>query len=144
MWVSPQKRAMRFEQKGKLGPHYIEPWDIVERVGPLAYRLTLSPELAQIHNIFYVSRIRLYRSDPSHVLKDSDMQISENLSYIEEPVIIVKRQIKHLWRKYIPMVKVIWKNHGVEEATWETEEKMRKKKLYTSIYWLAISLSTIT
>ena len=92
----------------------------------MAYRLTLPPELAQIHNIFYVSRIQLYRSDPSHVLKDSDIQISENLSYIEELVNIVDRQMKQLRRKDIPMVKVIWQNHVVEEATWESEEKMRK------------------
>ena len=124
--VSPWKGVMRFGQKGKLSPRYIGPYDIVERVGPLAYRLALSPELAQIHNVFHVSMLRRYRSDPSHVLKDPDIQICENLSYIEERVNIVDCQIKQLRRKDIPMVKIIWKNHGVEEATWETEEKMRK------------------
>ena len=124
--VSPWRRVMRFGQKGKLSPRYIGPYDIAERVGPLAYKLALPPELAQIHNVFHVSMLRRYRSDPSHVLKDPEIQISENLSYIEEPINIVDRQIKQLRRKAIPMVKVIWQNHRVEEATWETEEKMRK------------------
>ena len=71
--VSPWKGVMRFGQKGKL--RYIGPYDIVERVGPLAYKLALPPELEQIHNVFHVSMLRLYRSDPSHVLKDPDMRI---------------------------------------------------------------------
>ncbi|XP_042059493.1 uncharacterized protein LOC121804000 [Salvia splendens] len=114
--VSPWKGVMRFGQRGKLSPRYIGPYDIVERVGPLAYRLALPPELEQIHNVFHVSMLRRYRSDPSHILKDPDIQISENLSYIEEPVNIVDRQIKQLRRKDIPRVKVIWQNHGVKEA----------------------------
>ena len=50
----------------------------------------------------------------------------ENLSYIEEPVQIVDRRVKQLRQREIPMVKVLWKHHGLEEATWETEEKMRR------------------
>ena len=80
LWVSPQKWVMRFEQKGKFSPHYIEPWDIVERVGPLAYRLTLPPELAQIHNIFYARRIRLYRSNFSQELSTSIYGLAISLS----------------------------------------------------------------
>ena len=70
--------------------------------------------------------LRRYRSDPSHVLKDSEVQVSENLTYVEEPVSIVDQKVKQLRKRSIPMVKVIWKNHGITEATWETEEKMRK------------------
>ena len=124
--VSPWKGIMRFGNKGKLSPRYIGPYEITEKVGPLAYRLALPPELARIHNVFHVSMLRRYRSDPSHVLKDSEVEISENLSYIEEPVSIVDYRVKQLRRREIPMVKVIWKNHGIEEATWETEEKMRR------------------
>ncbi|XP_042023167.1 uncharacterized protein LOC121770519 [Salvia splendens] len=115
--VSPWKGVMRFGHKGKPSPRYIGPYDIVERVGPLAYMLALPPELEQIHNVFHVSMLRRYWSDPSHVLRDPDIQISENLSYIEEPVNIVDRQVKLLQRKEIPIVKVSWRNHRVEEAT---------------------------
>ena len=124
--VSPWKGIMRFGNKGKLSPRYIGPYDIIERIGPLAYRLALPPELARIHNVFHVSMLRRYISDPSHVLKDSEVEISENLSYVEEPVKIVDHEVKQLRNREIPMVKVVWKNHGVEEATWETVEKMER------------------
>ena len=128
--VSPWKGIMRFGNKGKLSPRYIGPYKIIERIGPLAYKLALPPELERIHNVFHVSMLRRYRSDPSHVLKDSEMEISENLSYIEEPVTIVDYRIKQLRNREIPMVKVLWKNHGIEEATWETEARMKRDYLH--------------
>ena len=94
LWVSSWKGIMRFGNKGKLSPRYIGPYEIIERVGPLAYKLDLPPELARIHSVFHVSMFRRYRSDPSHVLKDSEVEISENLSYIEEPVTIVDHRVK--------------------------------------------------
>ena len=60
------------------------------------------------------------------MLKDPEVEISENLSYVEEPIKIVDHKIKQLWNREISMVKVVWKNHGVEKATWETAEKMRR------------------
>ena len=124
--VSPWRGVMRFGNKGKLSPRYIGPYEIIEKIGPLAYRLALPQELSRIHDVFHVSMLRRYRSDPSHVLKDSEVTLSENLSYAEEPVKIVDRRIKQLRQREIPMVKIAWKHHGVEEATWETEEKMRR------------------
>ena len=124
--VSPWKGRMRFGNKEKLSPRYIGSYEIVERIGPLAYRLALPPELSRIHDVFHVSMLRRYRSDPSHVIKDSEVKIAENLSCIEEPVSIIDHRVKQLRQREIPMVKVNWKNHGVEEATWETEEKMRR------------------
>ena len=121
---------MRFGNKGKLSPRYIGPYKILERVGPLAYRLALPPELARIHNVFHVSMLRRYRSDPSHVLRDSEIEVSENLTYVEEPIAIVDHEIRQLRKRAIPMVKVIWKNHDLKEATWETEEKMRRNYPY--------------
>ena len=64
--------------------------------------------------------------DRNVTIKDTEVEISENLSYVEEPIRIVDRKIKQLWNREIPMVKVIWKNHGLEEATWETAERMRR------------------
>ena len=78
--------------------------------------------------------LRRYRSDPTHVLKDPEVEIYDNLSYIEEPVEIIGYKIKQLRNREIPLVKVLWRNHAVEEATWETEEHMRNKypHLFTS------------
>ena len=66
--VSPWKKVMRFGRKGKLSPRFIGPYEVVERVGPVAYRLSLPPELAKIHDVFHVSMLQRYRSDPSHVM----------------------------------------------------------------------------
>ena len=62
---------------------------MIERIGPLAYKLVLPPKLSQIHNMFHVSMLRRYRSDPRHVLKESEMEITEKLSYVEELVEIL-------------------------------------------------------
>ena len=67
--ISPWKRVLRFGKRGKLSPRYIGPYEVIERVGPVAYRLALAPELSQIHDIFHVFMLRRYRSDPSHILQ---------------------------------------------------------------------------
>ena len=66
--VSPWKKVLRFGRKGKLSPRFIGPYEIIEKVGPVAYRLALPPELEKIHDVFHVSMLRRYRSDPSHII----------------------------------------------------------------------------
>ena len=96
----------------------------------MAYRLILPHELSQIHPVFHVSMLRKYISDPSHVLQPQMVELNEDLSYEEYPVAIVDRQVRQLRTKDIPMVKVLWSNHSVEDYTWETEAKMRKTYPY--------------
>ncbi|KAL2226381.1 UNVERIFIED_CONTAM: Transposon Ty3-I Gag-Pol polyprotein [Sesamum indicum] len=76
--VSPWRGILRFGKQGKLSPRYIRPYEILERVGPLAYRLALPTELSQIHDVFHVSMLRRYRSDPSHILHEPEKEISED------------------------------------------------------------------
>src|SRR3989440_13084285 len=125
--VSPWKGIIRFGQKGKLRPRYIGPYEIIERIGPLAYRLALPAELAQIHNVFHVSMIRRYWSDPTHVISEPTIEVAENLTYAEELVRILEFGVKQLRNKEIPMVKVLWKHYSQGEATWEKESRMREK-----------------
>ena len=68
--ISPWKGVLRFGRRGKLSPRYIGPYEISERIGPVAYRVILPSKLARIHDVFHVSMLRRYIPDPSHVLRD--------------------------------------------------------------------------
>ena len=115
--VAPLKGVMRFGKKGKLSPRFIGPFEILERVGKVAYKLALSLDLASVHNIFHVSMLKKYISDPFHILRQEPIEVHEDLTYEEKPIKIIDRQEKKLRNKVIPLVKVQWKNHKSEEAT---------------------------
>ena len=124
--VSPWKKILRFGKKGKLSPRFIGPFEVIAKVGPVAYKLALPLEFDRVHNVFHVSVLRKYRSDPSHVLEVEQVELNQNLTYDEEPVQILDREVKKLRNKTIELVKVLWRNHKVEEATWESEDVMKK------------------
>ncbi|XP_054778441.1 uncharacterized protein LOC129286509 [Prosopis cineraria] len=105
--VSPMKRVMRFGKKGKLSLRYIGPFEILEKISAVAYRLALLLELSSIHLVFHVSMLRKYLYDPSHVIEAQGIQIAPDLSYEEVPVAILDRQVKKLWSKEITSVKVL-------------------------------------
>ena len=125
--VSPWKKVLRFRKKGKLSPRFIGPYEVIEKVGPVAYHLALPPVLDQIHNVFHVSMLRRYRSDPSHVVSSETIELRPYLTYEEELIEILAREVKELWNKKIPLFKVLWRNHKTEEATWESEDTMRQQ-----------------
>ncbi|KAL0534000.1 hypothetical protein IC582_028277 [Cucumis melo] len=115
--VAPMKGVMRFEKKGKLSPRFVGPFEILKRIGPMAYRLALPPSFSAVHDVFHVSMLRRYVTDPTHVVDFEPLQINENLSYKEQPVEILAREVKKLRNREISLVKVLWWNHGVEEST---------------------------
>ena len=125
--VAPMKGVMRFRKKGKVSLRYIGPFEILERIGKVAYRLALPQELSSVHNVFHVSMLKKYIPDPSHVLEHEPIEVHEDLTYEEQPVQILDKKEKTLRNKVITLVKVLWRNHKVEEATWEREDDMRKK-----------------
>ena len=125
--VSPWKCVLRFERRGKLRPRYIGPYEIIARVGTVAYRLDLTPELSKVHNVFHVSMLRKYIPDPSHVLKDQPVERKDNLTYKEQPMHIADRREQILRNKVNSLVKVLWGNHGIKEATWESKAQMRRQ-----------------
>ncbi|XP_073061749.1 uncharacterized protein [Primulina eburnea] len=132
--IAPLKGVMRFGKKGKLSPRFIEPFEILDRIGERAYRLALPPDLDKVHNVFHVSMLRKYVSNPIHVLRHEPLDLMPNLSYHERPVQILDRKVKVLRNKEIGIVKVLWSNHIIEEATWEPEEEMKQRypELFTS------------
>jgi hypothetical protein len=99
----------------------------LEIVGPVAYRLALPPSLARVHDVFHVSLLRKYILDPSHVIKYESLRLQENLAYEEIPVKLLDRKVQELRTKSIPLVKVLWRNHAIEEASRELEDEIRKK-----------------
>ena len=90
--TSPWKGVLRFLRRGKFSPRFIGPYEIVSKVGPVAYRLKLPSELSRIHDTFHVSMLRKYIPDPSHMIREQPMQLKENLTYEETPVQIIDRK----------------------------------------------------
>lgn len=97
---------MRFGNKGTLSPRYIGHFEILERTGEVAYKLDLPPSLSAVHPMFHVSMLQKYYGDPSHVLDFSTVQLDEDLTYIEELVVILDRHVWKLRSKDIALVKV--------------------------------------
>ena len=128
--ISHWKGILRFEKRGKLSPHYICSYQIIQRVGLVAYHLALPPKLSRVHDAFHVSMLQKYIPDPSHVLDTEPVQMTANLTYEVEPVQILDRKQNVLRNKTISQVKMMWKGHTVEEATWEREEQMRSQYPY--------------
>ena len=125
--LSPWKGVVRFGKRGKLNPRYIGPFEIVERIGPVAYRLEFPEEFSRVHNVFHISMLREYIPDSSHVLETPEIELRDDLSYEEQPVQILGREEKELRNKTISLVKVLWRNHLVEEPTWERADQMRSQ-----------------
>ncbi|KAL5576744.1 hypothetical protein UlMin_018443 [Ulmus minor] len=125
--VAPMKGVMRFGKKGKLSLRYIRPFEILERIGKVAYKLALPLEFSAVHNVFHVSMLRKYILDPSHVLESEPIEVREDLTYEEQPVQILNRKDKTLHNKVISLVKILWRNHKVEKITWEREGEMKIK-----------------
>ena len=90
-----------------MSPRFIGSYEVIKKVRPVAYRLALSLELENIHNVFLVSMLRRYRSDPPHVVSSETIEHIPDLTYEEEPVEILAREVKELRKKLIPLVKVL-------------------------------------
>ena len=96
-------------------------------VGKVAYELALPPQYQDVHNVFHVSLLKMYNPDANHLIESEPVEIQADLSYEEQPVQILDRQERNLRKKSVSLVKVLWENPKVEEATWELESEMRNQ-----------------
>ena len=121
------KGVMRFGKRDMLSPRYIGPFEVLKRVGEVAYELALPPGLSGVHPVFHVSMLKRYHGDGNYIIRWDSVLLYENLSYEEEPVAILDREIRKLRSRDIASIKVQWKNRPNEEATWEKEVDMRER-----------------
>ncbi|XP_043717774.1 uncharacterized protein LOC122665688 [Telopea speciosissima] len=124
------KGVMRFGKKGKLSPKYVGPFEVLERVGSVAYKVALPPALTGILNVFHVSTPRKYIVDPSHILSYEPLQLKDDLTYEETHVQVLDRKEHALRNRTISFVKVLWQNHSFQEVSWEHESEMQKRYPY--------------
>ena len=132
--VSPTKSTMGFERNRKLNPQFVGPFEILERVGTLAYKVALPPRLFKIHNVFHVLALRKYVFfiPLAHVVELEPIQMSKDLTDEELPVLIVDVTDKVLGYAIAKLVEVQWNNYSIREATWELDEEMREASTFFS------------
>lgn len=99
-------------------------------MGEVAYLLALQPTLTSVHDVFHVSLFKKYVLDVSHKIYYKNYKIREEMSYVKKPIRILDKKDKVLRTKLIPMVKVLWRNQALEEATWEMESNMKEGKVF--------------
>ena len=116
---------VRFGKRGKLSPRFIGPFEILERVSTVAYRLALPPSMSGVHEVFHVSMLRKYTPDPAHVVDWGQIAVDTDGTFEEGPVCIVDSRDQVFRRKTVRLVRVLWMHYGVEESMWEREDTMR-------------------
>ncbi|GJU12238.1 putative reverse transcriptase domain-containing protein [Tanacetum coccineum] len=121
------KGVVRFGRRKTATTICSEPFEIIERVGPVAYRLKLPQELSCVHDTFHVSNLKKCLAEPDVQVPLDEIEIDENLRFVEEPLEIVERDVKKLKRRRIPLVKVRWNSRQGAEYTWEREDQFRIK-----------------
>ncbi|GJW48442.1 putative reverse transcriptase domain-containing protein [Tanacetum coccineum] len=125
--VMPWKGVVCFGKKGKLAPRYVGPFEILERIGLVAYRLRLPEEFNSVHDTYHVSNLKKCLADANLHVPLDEIRVEKTLHFIEEPVEIMDREIKKLKRQRIALVKLRWNSECGPEFTWEHEDQMRIK-----------------
>ena len=114
-----------FGKRGKLSPRFIGPFEILETIGVVAYRLALPPSMTGVHEVFHVSMLRKYTLDPAHVVDWRQIEVDTYGTFEEGPVCILYSRDQVLRCKTVRLLRVLWRHYGVEESTWEREDTMR-------------------
>ena len=103
----PKRGVVRFGKRGKLSPRFIGPFEILERIGIVVYRLALSPSMSGVHEVFHVSILRMYTPDPAHVVDWGQIEVDTDGTFEEGPVCILDSRDQVLRRKTVRLVRVL-------------------------------------
>ena len=95
----PKRGVVRFGKRGKLSPRFIGPFEILERMGTVAYRLALPPSMLGVHEVFHVSMLQKYTPDPAHVVDWGQIEVDTDETFEKGPVCIVDSRDQVLRRK---------------------------------------------
>ena len=123
--VMLKRGVIGFDKRGKLSPKFIGSFEILERVGTVAYRLALPPNMLGVHEVFHVSMLRMYTPNPAHVVDWGEIEVDTDGTFEKGPMCIMDSRDQVLRRKTVRLVRVLWRHRGVEESTWEREDTMR-------------------
>ncbi|GJT83882.1 putative reverse transcriptase domain-containing protein [Tanacetum coccineum] len=123
--VPPWKGVVRFRKKGKLAPRFVGPFEIIERIGPVAYRLDLLEELNGVHDTFHVSNLKKCLADRRLRVPLDEIRVDVKLNFVEEPMEILEREFRKLKRSRIAIVKVRWNSKREPKFTRERKDQMR-------------------
>ncbi|GKF04829.1 hypothetical protein Tco_0035497 [Tanacetum coccineum] len=115
--VSPWKGVIHIGTKGKLAPRYVGPFEILERIGPVAYRLRLPKELSSMHDTFHVSNLKKGLADANLHVPLDEIKIDKTLHFVEELVEIMDCEVRSLKHSKISLVKVHWNSKRGPEFT---------------------------
>ena len=125
--ITPTTGVGRAIKVRKLSPCFMGLFQILKRIGPVAYRVTLPPHLSNLHDVFHVSQLRKYQPDCTHFFEPESIQQRDDLTFHVSPTRIVDKSTKHLRNKAVQLVKVAWGNEDSAGCTWELESDMRKE-----------------
>eukprot|EP00253_Pinus_taeda_P028544 PITA_28544 len=123
--IRAKKSTLQLSGCAKLAPRFCGPFQILARIGPVAYQLAL-PNHIRVHNVFHVSVLKKYIYDPKHIISWQDIQVEPEGEFLVEPVSILDRRRAVLRKRAIIQVKVQWQHFRPNEATWEDEQNMKE------------------
>ncbi|XP_050897824.1 uncharacterized protein LOC127104695 [Lathyrus oleraceus] len=124
--VTPRLRLKIPFKSWKLSPRYIGPYQIIERIGEVSYRLALPPSLSEMHDVFHVSQLRKFITDSLQPILPDSIEVEADLTFEPLPSRIAGREVKVLRNKETPLLKVQWDESHSGDATWELESEMRE------------------
>ena len=107
----PKRGVVRFGKRGKLSQRFIGPFEILERVGTVAYRLSLPPSMSGVHKVFHFSMLWKYTPDPAHVVDWGQIEVDTYGTFEEGPVCILDSCDQVLRRKTVRLMRVLWRHY---------------------------------